>query len=425
MPAKIKNILSNLSYPYGVFGLFGMITYPLYYFLWSLIPGYGYDNFYMRLVAVLLCTALFLEKYWPKVCRNYLIHFWYVAITYCLPFFFTFILFNSQFNFPSILNTFIVIVLSIFLLRKKQLLLSLAIGGTLGWLAYYLTSSIPISHNVNYWSIIFSYATVIVFGMIFAYRHDQVYEDRIKLLKHFSGNLAHELRTPLGTIALQTSAIKKNLSEIISGFDIAKKENLIDTNMSPTQVVMIPNSLSAIEKETKNASMFIDNLLVNFDNISAKSSLTPCSMKKCINNAIENYPFTDEQRSWVRNEAKQDFLFLGNESIMLHIFLNLIKNSIFHLCESNKSKCFIKIKTSTEKKYNTLIFEDNGSGIEKKSLKRIFEHFYTNRLHGTGIGLSFCKEAVKAFDGEISCKSEYGKYTIFIIKFPVVEANEQ
>ena len=80
------------------------------------------------------------------------------------------------------------------------------------------------------------------------------------------------------------------------------------------------------------------------------------------------------------------------------------------------------ITISTENMYdmNVLVFEDNGSGIDTKSIENIFNIYFTTKSSGSGIGLYFCKKVMEKFGGCITCESEKNQYTRFKLYFPKI-----
>ena len=82
-------------------------------------------------------------------------------------------------------------------------------------------------------------------------------------------------------------------------------------------------------------------------------------------------------------------------------------------------KAKIEIRTEIKSDGNYLYFKDYGPGIESDKLELIFESFFTSgKKDGTGLGLPFCRRIMRAFDGEIICKSELRKGAEFQMKFP-------
>ncbi|MCF8217331.1 MAG: response regulator [Chlorobium sp.] len=85
----------------------------------------------------------------------------------------------------------------------------------------------------------------------------------------------------------------------------------------------------------------------------------------------------------------------------------------------------IYISFQTGERYNSVKIRDTGPGISRENLSRLFDPYFTaSKKGGTGLGLSYCKRVMHAFDGDIVCLSTEGKYTEFILTFPVVTADE-
>ena len=86
----------------------------------------------------------------------------------------------------------------------------------------------------------------------------------------------------------------------------------------------------------------------------------------------------------------------------------------------------LEIRLEPNKENRTLVISDNGIGIKKEDLKKIFEKFYrvsTGNRHdvkGFGLGLAYVKNIIKALDGTIHAESEWGKGTRFVIVLPLV-----
>ena len=72
-----------------------------------------------------------------------------------------------------------------------------------------------------------------------------------------------------------------------------------------------------------------------------------------------------------------------------------------------------------EKDSIKIIFSDDGIGIKKEDLSKVFEPFFTLKSKGTGLGLSICSELINLHNGEINIESEIGSGTTVIIRLPV------
>ena len=108
-------------------------------------------------------------------------------------------------------------------------------------------------------------------------------------------------------------------------------------------------------------------------------------------------------------------------------FSNLINNLVDNAVKYAKENTPIRLKITTESKEKKIIIrvEDNGIGMNKETVKRVFERFYrahTGNLHnvkGFGLGLSYVKTVVEAQGGEIKVDSVLGRGSIFIIDLPL------
>ena len=116
---------------------------------------------------------------------------------------------------------------------------------------------------------------------------------------------------------------------------------------------------------------------------------------------------------------EDDFKFMGDELLMIHIIFNLLKNALYYIADASKGKISIILERGEE--VNKLYFKDTGTGISQEILPHIFDHFFSKTENGTGIGLSFCKMAMERINGEISCFSKEGEFTEFLLTFPILK----
>jgi two-component system CAI-1 autoinducer sensor kinase/phosphatase CqsS len=205
-------------------------------------------------------------------------------------------------------------------------------------------------------------------------------------LKSLAGSIAHESRNSLGGIRQICELMKSNLDEFNEFF------NLIQT--------------------TANRGMQINEIILK--NISDgkidDSSFTMLSIANVVKFAIKAFAFEDEdQKNLVNLDLSDDFNFFGSETLMIYVLFNLLKNALHYRVKIN-----IWIDSANKK----LHFKDEGDGIDSDKLESIFNSFITSgKKGGTGLGLPFCKKAMKAFNGDIICQSKIGKGAEFILKF--------
>ena len=115
------------------------------------------------------------------------------------------------------------------------------------------------------------------------------------------------------------------------------------------------------------------------------------------------------------DERNYDLLF-GDKDRFLQLVLNIVENSIKYSNEGST----VKISSFTKGDNYNLIVEDNGIGIPKEDIPRIFERFYrvdkARKSGGTGLGLAIVKHIVKTFNGNIKVESVLGVGSKFIIQ---------
>jgi PAS domain S-box-containing protein len=119
---------------------------------------------------------------------------------------------------------------------------------------------------------------------------------------------------------------------------------------------------------------------------------------------------------------------MGNESLLISLFQNIIENGIKYAKDDEKPLIIISVKEDYKITYprSEWVFsvKDNGIGISEKDLKKIFQIFHRLRIKkgskGSGIGLAFCKKIIERHNGRIWVNSEVGKGSTFIFTLPKI-----
>jgi len=211
----------------------------------------------------------------------------------------------------------------------------------------------------------------------------------------FVANVSHELKTPLTSI--------KGFSETLRYVEDEETKNKF---------------LDIIDKESDRLSNLINDILIlsKIEN-TYKMKDEKFSKIDIINEVIDVVkPQLDEKNINVVIEKSGNSILIGDEDKFYQMVLNLISNAIKYSHE-NKT---IKIRSYDEKQYSVVEIEDQGFGIPKEDIPRIFERFYivdkSRSKKGTGLGLAIVKHIVKMFNGEIYVKSELGVGSTFTIK---------
>jgi PAS domain S-box-containing protein len=235
-------------------------------------------------------------------------------------------------------------------------------------------------------------------------QHEQELQERLEEFERSNEDLAsfasvasHELRERLRTIAKHTELLAKDLSAKASKKQQDSMDFVVDAVGRMQVLVNDLLQLSRVGTGWKGFEVCDSNTLVD----QAVRSLQP---------AIE------ESQATMRRDGPSTVLADPGE--LEQVFLNLISNALRFSSEE-----LPQIKIRAIQKAGEWVFsvEDNGIGIDKGDLERIFETF--RRIHpekpGTGIGLTLCKRIVERHGGRIWVESELGKGSTFFFTIPV------
>lgn len=246
---------------------------------------------------------------------------------------------------------------------------------------------------------------------------NEVIKQQANLFKHLSATVAHELRTPLLSIEMGIEGIKVYLPEMINAYQIAKEQHVAVPFISPRVITLLNEITVSIKNEVTTANLFIDMLLANIreEKFSTETHIIS-NILTTIQEALARYPLLDEQRELIHVKTQTDFNYKGPSELLIHVLFNLLKNALYYIKKVSKGE--IQIWAELKNNVNELHFKDTGAGIAPEVLPHIFERFFSNTYHGTGVGLTYCKMVMESFGGDIRCHSIQGEYTEFILTFP-------
>ena len=232
---------------------------------------------------------------------------------------------------------------------------------------------------------------------------EQEKEERERRL--FVSNVSHELRTPLTSVKSYLEALDEGaLCETVAPDFI--KVSLDETNRMMRMVTdllhlsRIDNATSHLDVELINFTAFITFILNRFDQIRGQDEEKKYEL-------VRDYPITSV---WIEIDTDK----------MTQVIDNILNNAIKYSPDGGK----ITVTMKTTDDQMILSISDQGLGIPKQDLPRIFDRFYrvdrarSRAQGGTGLGLSIAKEIIKQHNGFIWAKSEHGKGSTFTIVLP-------
>lgn len=256
-------------------------------------------------------------------------------------------------------------------------------------------------------------------------RQEQLFEEKSAALAMLSATIAHEMRTPLSGVRASIGGVDSYLPELIAAYQYAHEHNAEQFPVIRNDVLeTLSDTGPRVKSMVDQANHVIDLLLVNLSNRHLDPSrFALCSVRECVEEALEQYPFRRFEQDKVQFICNTDFQFIGSKSLLVYVLFNLLKNALYSLESAGKGT--IRIDVISNHSGNYLIFEDTGLGIEEDILPLIFDGFFTTRNNGTGAGLAFCKRTMQSFGGDINVSSRLGESTRFTLEFVSTSTNAE
>jgi len=221
------------------------------------------------------------------------------------------------------------------------------------------------------------------------------------------GIMAHELRTPLATIALVGDAVRSAAAD--GDAETARTLQQLSTRLH----TLVRNMHHQIDTQIANARL---TRLPGYKEAVSAGAL--------VRDAVANYPYRSvRERECVTVRVTTDFLFEGSRALFTQVVDNLVKNALRSLAAASSpvQPGDLAIEVDTQRDGGRIVVADRGVGIGLEAQSRIFEPFFsTNRGTGHGLGLAFCHQVIHSARGTIRVKSEPGKGAIFTIELPVL-----
>lgn len=211
-------------------------------------------------------------------------------------------------------------------------------------------------------------------------------------------DISHQLKTPLTSIRIMIDNIQNN-----PDMDEKTRNEFIED----------------ISKQIDWISSLVISLLklAKFDAGSIVMRDEEINVKKLIQNIISNLAILiDIKDIKIEENISEQITLFADYNWQLEALTNIIKNCIEHSFDGGK----IKIEAESNSVFTKIIIADEGEGIEKKDLNRIFERFYKSAKsseNSIGIGLALAKTIIEKERGYIKVESEVGKGTKFEIKY--------
>jgi two-component system nitrogen regulation sensor histidine kinase NtrY len=236
----------------------------------------------------------------------------------------------------------------------------------------------------------------------------ELQQQEIEAWQNLTRVLRHEIMNSITPISSLTSTLREILDH-----DMTKRNSHYELKSEGAEDLR--EGLSTIENRSKGLIKFIDAYR-------EYTSLPPPKLKtimvKSLIEKIVQLMKPEIQKTSISLTWSCDFEYLtilADEEMIEQVLINLVKNSIEALEDVPAGR--IEIIGGYSSNAVTIDVTDNGQGIIKEALKRIFVPFFTTKKSGSGIGLSLSRQIMQMHNGSLSVESEPGVQTTFRMKF--------
>ena len=247
---------------------------------------------------------------------------------------------------------------------------------------------------------------VFTYTIILAFRQKKLSE----IKNDFINNMTHEFKTPISSISLA--------AQMLNDPAVAK---------SP---VMLKQAATVITDETKRLRFQVEKVLQMsmFDRTSATMKLQEVDADAVIYSVVNTFKLKVEKFGGTITADLQsdDPIVNVDEMHFTNVIFNLLDNAIKYRREDVAPVLTVS-SHNPDDDHITITVEDNGIGIKREDLKKIFEKFYrvsTGNRHdvkGFGLGLAYVHKMISLFNGTIKAESDVGKGSKFIITLPLLK----
>ena len=245
----------------------------------------------------------------------------------------------------------------------------------------------------------------LVFTVFILTFRNMLRQNRLSEMKtDFINNMTHELKTPLSTISVASSAL---------GNPAIFNETDKVTELS-----------TLIKKQNRHLSELIDRILdINiWERDQVRLRPEHIAVDAWIRELVKGFKINQGESCSINLDIElQHASYLLDEVHMSTVINNLLSNAVKY---GNKP-CHIRIAVKECEELLCMEVSDNGPGIRKEELQHLFEKFYRGAeskqrvIRGLGLGLYYVKQIVEAHQGAVSVRSTPGKGSTFIIKIPI------
>jgi two-component system phosphate regulon sensor histidine kinase PhoR len=225
-----------------------------------------------------------------------------------------------------------------------------------------------------------------------------------RIRAEFIDNLSHELRTPLSTIRLLTETLATDLERV----DVPQK---------------VRDRVAKIDVETGHLVQMVSEMLdlARMEQAQAEPAIADVPVDRLLRSVADRLnAFADRQGIVIRVESADVPTMRGDEERLGQLLVNLLHNAV----KFSASGTEVTLRAERRNGDVVLSVHDQGIGIPRADLDRVFERFYkvdkarVRGMGGTGLGLSIARHIAEGHGGRIWVESEEGRGSTFSVAIP-------
>lgn len=232
--------------------------------------------------------------------------------------------------------------------------------------------------------------------------------------------VSHDLTSPLVSTRLMNENLANMLPNLIEGYEISCKNNLITSKVNEKRLKGLKIIGSDLTRDIDSILVFLSSLYLFTQELVLNSKSNANISAQAYFDEIINEYFSSHkiERELLHVNYQHDFNLNCVPFFVKYLLLNLLSNAVSAIHHAKKGEIFLR----TEKKddFNLVFFKDTALGMDQEKLSHIFNRFFSKRKGEIVPGLGFCRLALLQNRGDIICNSIKGEFTEFVIKFPIL-----
>lgn len=408
----VEPILHPSPWRIRALGFSTAFGHPFFYAVWTDLVPQPYERLWQRLgvslLGVLLLTVPALQAQPPGRIAT-----WGLSLIFwlTLPVYFTWMYLCNERNavwFASMATMFLIYYhLTDWRLATVALLTGILAGIALFEVAGPEVVQPPDDQMIPH-LVVFGFAWYM--GLMLGISSSSLRREQIRQALGTMGIMAHELRTPLSTMALIGDAL------------------LDEARQAPAQTRQRVEQLTGrLQATVRHMNRQIDLQIANARLMQLPPTHDVVSAAQVVQDAVQTFPYRNAaERGCVQVHIASDFSFRTSETLFRQVMQNLLKNALHALAslpdapQPGDLRVQIDSAPASTRKGRICVI-DRGRGIDPELQARLFQPFVSTNQHtGHGLGLAFCHRVVHTSRGRIRAESATGQGACFIIDLPTV-----